>query len=306
MRHHMERLATRCGADGRSGSLSGPASRPGRSWTAPTDGVFDAARGQGRRSCRGSGPGLGQANARALAREGATVVLAARNADYLAEVQKEIEARRRAGPSPCRPTSSTPSRSPALVDAHGRRVRPPRRARQQRVPHGHVPAVRRGRPHEVAQDLRGQRVGRARPHPGVHPAPQGGRRRARRRVDRVHHLDEHAQDPRARGRLLVVEGRGPDRGEDDGGRARPDRRARQLRRAGLDRRAERRDVHRDGVRRARHLARRRARRDRGAHPARPHPAAGRHRELASCSSSSPWSRVVTGQTLDVNGGEWIG
>src|SRR5260221_9621363 len=39
----------------------------------------------------GVGPGLGQANARALAREGATVVLAARNADYLAEVQAEIE-----------------------------------------------------------------------------------------------------------------------------------------------------------------------------------------------------------------------
>ena len=40
----------------------------------------------------GVGPGLGQANARALAREGATVVLAARNADYLAQVQAEIEA----------------------------------------------------------------------------------------------------------------------------------------------------------------------------------------------------------------------
>ena len=40
----------------------------------------------------GVGPGLGQANARALAREGATVVLAARNADYLAEVQAGIEA----------------------------------------------------------------------------------------------------------------------------------------------------------------------------------------------------------------------
>jgi NAD(P)-dependent dehydrogenase (short-subunit alcohol dehydrogenase family) len=39
----------------------------------------------------GVGPGLGQANARALAREGATVVLAARNADYLAQVQAEIE-----------------------------------------------------------------------------------------------------------------------------------------------------------------------------------------------------------------------
>jgi NAD(P)-dependent dehydrogenase (short-subunit alcohol dehydrogenase family) len=39
----------------------------------------------------GVGPGLGQANARALAREGATVVLAARNAEYLAEVQAGIE-----------------------------------------------------------------------------------------------------------------------------------------------------------------------------------------------------------------------
>ena len=40
----------------------------------------------------GVGPGLGQANAKALAREGATVVLAARNAEYLAQVQGEIEA----------------------------------------------------------------------------------------------------------------------------------------------------------------------------------------------------------------------
>jgi NAD(P)-dependent dehydrogenase (short-subunit alcohol dehydrogenase family) len=40
----------------------------------------------------GVGPGLGQANAKALAREGATVVLAARNAEYLATVQGEIEA----------------------------------------------------------------------------------------------------------------------------------------------------------------------------------------------------------------------
>ena len=39
----------------------------------------------------GVGPGLGQANAHALAREGATVVLAARSADYLNELQREIE-----------------------------------------------------------------------------------------------------------------------------------------------------------------------------------------------------------------------
>jgi NAD(P)-dependent dehydrogenase (short-subunit alcohol dehydrogenase family) len=40
----------------------------------------------------GVGPGLGQANARALAREGATVVLAARNAEFLAEVRDGIVA----------------------------------------------------------------------------------------------------------------------------------------------------------------------------------------------------------------------
>src|SRR5213079_2514345 len=34
----------------------------------------------------GVGPGLGQANARALAREGATVVLAASNGEYLSQV----------------------------------------------------------------------------------------------------------------------------------------------------------------------------------------------------------------------------
>jgi NAD(P)-dependent dehydrogenase (short-subunit alcohol dehydrogenase family) len=39
----------------------------------------------------GVGPGLGQANAHALAREGATVVVAARSTEYLAQVQDEIE-----------------------------------------------------------------------------------------------------------------------------------------------------------------------------------------------------------------------
>jgi NAD(P)-dependent dehydrogenase (short-subunit alcohol dehydrogenase family) len=39
----------------------------------------------------GVGPGLGQANAKALAREGATVVLAARSAEYLERVREEIE-----------------------------------------------------------------------------------------------------------------------------------------------------------------------------------------------------------------------
>jgi L-seryl-tRNA(Ser) seleniumtransferase len=64
----------------------------------------------------GVGPGLGQANARALAREGATVVLAARNADYLAQVAKEIGAEGgRALPLPTNLVDTGAVR--ALVDA---------------------------------------------------------------------------------------------------------------------------------------------------------------------------------------------
>src|SRR3979409_2392480 len=62
----------------------------------------------------GVGPGLGQANARALAREGATVVLAARNADYLAQVQKEIEADGGRGLAlPTHPAPAPPGTRPA-------------------------------------------------------------------------------------------------------------------------------------------------------------------------------------------------
>ena len=71
----------------------------------------------------GVGPGLGQANARALAREGATVVLAARNARYLAEVQQGIEAA--GGRALALPTNLVdPEQVRALVgatiDAYGR------------------------------------------------------------------------------------------------------------------------------------------------------------------------------------------
>jgi NAD(P)-dependent dehydrogenase (short-subunit alcohol dehydrogenase family) len=71
----------------------------------------------------GVGPGLGQANARALAREGATVVLAARNDDYLAKVQGEIEAA--GGRALAVPTNLVvPEQVQALVDrtidAYGR------------------------------------------------------------------------------------------------------------------------------------------------------------------------------------------
>ena len=202
----------------------------------------------------GVGPGLGQANAQALAREGATVVLAARNADYLAEIQKEIEDRggrgTRGADQPRRSRAGRPAGA-----ANRRRIRPARHARQQRVPHGHVRAVRRRRPHASgARSSRSTCGARSASRRRACRTLKKAAARARRRVDRVHHLDEHAQDPHARGRLLVVEGGGADRGEDDGGRARPGRRPRQLCRAGLDRRTQRRDLHRLGVRLPRHRA----------------------------------------------------
>jgi NAD(P)-dependent dehydrogenase (short-subunit alcohol dehydrogenase family) len=71
----------------------------------------------------GVGPGLGQANARALAREGAHVVLAARSAEYLEEVRREIEAD--GGSASALPTNLVDAdQVHALVDrtieAHGR------------------------------------------------------------------------------------------------------------------------------------------------------------------------------------------
>lgn len=71
----------------------------------------------------GVGPGLGQANARALAREGATVVLAARNTAYLDQVRAEIE--EAGGRALARPTNLVePDQVRALVDgtidAYGR------------------------------------------------------------------------------------------------------------------------------------------------------------------------------------------
>lgn len=71
----------------------------------------------------GVGPGLGQANARALARDGATVVLAARNAEYLTSVESEITGA--GGRATAIPTNLTdPARVAALVettiDRHGR------------------------------------------------------------------------------------------------------------------------------------------------------------------------------------------
>jgi NAD(P)-dependent dehydrogenase (short-subunit alcohol dehydrogenase family) len=71
----------------------------------------------------GVGPGLGQANVHALARQGATVVLAARNADYLAQVAKEIEAdggRALAVPTNLVDGDAVAALVGATVDAYGR------------------------------------------------------------------------------------------------------------------------------------------------------------------------------------------
>ena len=64
----------------------------------------------------GVGPGLGQANARALAREGACVVLAARSADYLDQVRAEIEGAGGAGPRGADQPRRSGPRSALLVD----------------------------------------------------------------------------------------------------------------------------------------------------------------------------------------------
>jgi len=71
----------------------------------------------------GVGPGLGQAHARALAREGATVVLAARNAEYLAQVEKEITTaggRARAIPTNLVDAEQVRALVDGTVDAYGR------------------------------------------------------------------------------------------------------------------------------------------------------------------------------------------
>ena len=167
----------------------------------------------------GVGPGLGQANAKALAREGATVVLATRSADYLAQTADEIVAdggNRIAVPTNI--TDRVPVRRAGA--ALPRRLRPARRAGEQRLSCQPVPQLRSRRPRQVAQDPRRQRVGDARAHPGVCAGLEADRGGARRRGDRVHPLDEPAQDPRRRDRLLVVEGRAAHRDAGPGLRAR--------------------------------------------------------------------------------------
>ena len=252
----------------------------------------------------GVGPGLGQANARALAREGATVVLAARNAEYLAQVQAEIEAdggRALAVPTNLVDAEQVAALVARTIDEFGRLD----------VLVNNAFRMDTFEPFEAVDLAKWRKIfevnvwGALGLTQACLPHLKDAAAAARRRVDRVHHLDEHAQDPRARRRLLVVEGRGPDRGEDDGGRARADAACASTasRRVGSAARTSRRSS--AGVRGARHR-----RRDdvRGEIEARiPLGLIPPQDDIANSVVFfvSPWSRVVTGQTLDVNGGEFL-
>ena len=61
----------------------------------------------------GVGPGLGRQAARALAAHGADLVLAARRQSTLDDVLAEVVGAWAPAPSPCRPTSWTPTPAPA-------------------------------------------------------------------------------------------------------------------------------------------------------------------------------------------------
>ena len=61
----------------------------------------------------GAGRGIGAASALALAEAGADVVLSSRTKEQLDAVAAAGRGRRAAGPSSCRPTSATSTRSPA-------------------------------------------------------------------------------------------------------------------------------------------------------------------------------------------------
>ena len=206
-----------------------------------------------------------------------------------------------------RPTSSTATQVAALVDAHGRRVRSARRPRQQRVPHGSRRAVRCRRP---------RRTG-ARSTTSTCGARSGSRRRASRtcatrppnavtrrscsssRCRCARSARTRARTPTSKAALrTAVQALALELG--------PARVRVNARRARVDRRPERRDVHRVGVREPCGSTPRRscaseieARIPLGLIPPQD--------EIAHSVVffASPWSKVVTGQTLDVNGGEWF-
>ena len=130
--------------------------------------------------------------------------------------------------------------------------------------------------------------------------------RQRRRVDRVHPLDVDAQDPAQRGRVLVVEGGAAHRGAVARARARAGGRPRERVAPGWIGGPSVDIVHRLGVRSS------------GASPSDDVRAEIEARiplglippqdDIAHSVVffASPWSNVITGQTLDVNGGEWFG
>ena len=226
----------------------------------------------------GVGPGLGQANARALAREGATVVLAARSADYLEQVQKEIA--QDGGRALAVPTNLVdPDQVAALVartvDEFGRLD----------ILVNNAFRMDRGEPFETVDLTYWKKVYEVNvwgalgltqacvPHLRRAATDNGDASivfilsMSMRKV----RLNEGAYSSSKAALRTAVQSLALELG--------PARHPRERSCTGLDRRPECRHVHRLGVRAARHRQGRRPRRDRGAHPARPHPAAGRHRAL---------------------------
>ena len=207
-------------------------------------------------------------------------MLAARNADYLAEVQKEIEAR--GGRALAVPTNLVDAEQvDALVDAHRRRVRAASTSSSTtRSAWTRASRSSRSTSTNWRKIFEVNVWGALGLTQACVPHLKESRGRARRRVDRVHHLDEHAQDPPQRGRLLDVEGRAcaPRRRRWRSSSARRASASTASRRAGSADRTSRCSSRWES--RARGIPTDdRARRDRGAHPARTDPAAGRHREL---------------------------
>ena len=225
----------------------------------------------------GVGPGLGQANARALAREGARVILAARNAEYLGQVQKEIESD--GGRALAIPTNLVdPDQVRALVDgaidAYGRLDGLVNNAFRMDTfePFEAVDLVKWRKIFEVNVWGALGLTQACLPHLKKAAAEHGDASvvfiismsmRNIRPLEGGYSSSKAAIQTAAK--TMAVE-LGP-----AGVRV-------NCVAPGMDRRPERRDVHRLGVGVARNLARRRARRDRGPHPAARHPASGRDRE----------------------------
>ena len=249
----------------------------------------------------GIGPGMGRDISLALAREGADVVLAARGADKLARRRRRGARPRPAGARACRPTSPAPRTAGGWSTRRSARVRPHRRAGQQRLQGRRRAADRGRRSRRVAEDLRRQRVRLAAAHPGGDPAhaPPG------RRVDRLHQLDVDARHRAALRRLRRLEGRADDRRPDARPRARAATRSASTASSPAT----------SGARRCRAISRRSPQQQGttpdavyARSPRAPRSTTSRPRRRSPtrwCSSPPTCHASITGQALDVNGGHFF-